>query len=420
MKNVHGEQLEEYLIRILKQLVQMDVGEERWQFFRNLDGYNEICEYVLKKTCPGLWRENCCSGGTRMGSSQGSGSDDETEIMYYSAAIALKETVQYFRLKEETGEIVQKFLGSDGQKLKQEHRTQMRTEMFEAATGSMGIGTGRKSSGESTKKELARLWVEWNRWKTKVLQSTGKTVSEEDSFQQFRREMRKETICSGTGKKRYKFGDIMFDRLWELILKTKLESQIIENEDGEETNRWETIPDINHPGADAAMLEKEERGEMREQIGISLDQISCELSLLRMKDRELSRAFYTEELLKALKLYQETRWKENGEAEVVSKRYVAYPAGNTDMYELMTLHEKKYLDLFVDAYVHAAVEEAPESLEDLFGIYYNLLQSGFKFTNTEIGTILGLDKSMISRGRKRHEEMKKRITAYVDSEWMET
>ena len=56
-------------------------------------------------------------------------------------------------------------------------------------------------------------------------------------------------------------------------------------------------------------------------------------------------------------------------------RYTSMPAGEKDVYELLQQYERVCMeDIFVENYINVAVKEVPESLQKLYGIYYNFFK----------------------------------------------
>ena len=66
-------------------------------------------------------------------------------------------------------------------------------------------------------------------------------------------------------------------------------------------------------------------------------------------------------------------------------------------------------EIFVDPYLALAIEEEPESIEELYGVYYNFLQGSFKFTDQKIAEALGEDKRKISRYKKKYKQLSEQI-----------
>lgn len=129
-----------------------------------------------------------------------------------------------------------------------------------------------------------------------------------------------------------------------------------------------------------------------------------------VETRACFRAFLTKDILIALKL--ETGAGADGEEEkfvtrredrkdgkeLKLHRFSHCPAGNEGVYQM--LEQEEYLlieNLLHHEYIREAVEKRPESLETLYGIYYNLLRQDFKFADNVIGALLGLDKRKLSR-----------------------
>lgn len=59
-----------------------------------------------------------------------------------------------------------------------------------------------------------------------------------------------------------------------------------------------------------------------------------------------------------------------------------YPAGNQEIYELLSEEEDAIMRIFQHEYCQAAIQEGPEDLGRLYGIYFNLLEEGFSFADT--------------------------------------
>lgn len=65
--------------------------------------------------------------------------------------------------------------------------------------------------------------------------------------------------------------------------------------------------------------------------------------------------------------------------------------------------------VFCIDYIEKAIEKEPEKLDTLYGIYYNLLQNEFKFTDDGISEVLKESKQTVSRYRKKYEEFIRRL-----------
>lgn len=74
------------------------------------------------------------------------------------------------------------------------------------------------------------------------------------------------------------------------------------------------------------------------------------------------------------------KWKTN---QAAGKNTPPIPAGNADVYRKLKPYENKILQCFEPDYVETAVREKPENREELYGIYYNLLNEGFRFADSQ-------------------------------------
>lgn len=158
---------------------------------------------------------------------------------------------------------------------------------------------------------------------------------------------------------------------------------------------------------------KEEKEEHKKRL-IKAEKILRELYTVQangicdMKKREFMRAFITRDVLKVLKL--SIGLNEQGKAEKKCPgyhRYTSMPAGDDEIYELLKQQESLYMNtIFVKDYIDIAIEKKPESIEKLYGIYYNLLKDSFKFTDDQIGNVLKCRKQRISYYGKQYEKLK--------------
>ena len=74
------------------------------------------------------------------------------------------------------------------------------------------------------------------------------------------------------------------------------------------------------------------------------------------------------------------KWKTN---QASGGNTPAIPAGNPDVYGKLKPYENKILQCFESDYVETAVREKPKNREALYGIYYNLLNEGFRFADSQ-------------------------------------
>ena len=74
------------------------------------------------------------------------------------------------------------------------------------------------------------------------------------------------------------------------------------------------------------------------------------------------------------------KWKTN---QAAGKDAPSIPAGNADVYRRLMPYENKLLQCFESDYVETAVREKPMNREELYGIYYNLLNEGFRFADSQ-------------------------------------
>ena len=106
------------------------------------------------------------------------------------------------------------------------------------------------------------------------------------------------------------------------------------------------------------------------------------------KDEELYRVIVTNRMLRELKLDES------------KKAFDDYPAGDEQFYLICARREKDLLNrLFVKDYVKQEIKDSPESLDGLYGIYFNYLQG--KLNNKAMAGYLGKPESSFAQTQKR-------------------
>ncbi len=81
-------------------------------------------------------------------------------------------------------------------------------------------------------------------------------------------------------------------------------------------------------------------------------------------------------------LYEKLRVGNKDYYKWISPAGKDYPAGNPEIYELLSVEEDAIMRIFQREYCQAAIQEDPEDLGRLYGIYFNLLKEGFSFADS--------------------------------------
>ena len=110
-----------------------------------------------------------------------------------------------------------------------------------------------------------------------------------------------------------------------------------------------------------------------------------------MKDQELIKIYFTQSLLKCLKL--DDNWQP----------YQKKPAGNKVFYQkVKPKGDFLYGRLFYKKYLRRAFAEKTECFYD---VYAWLLRKDFNFSDTLLAELMEKDKTVVSRGKKRYREL---------------
>ena len=106
------------------------------------------------------------------------------------------------------------------------------------------------------------------------------------------------------------------------------------------------------------------------------------------KDEELYRVIITNRMLRELKLDEDKH------------AFDDYPAGDEKFYLICARREKELLNrLFIKGYVKQEINDSPESLGGLYGIYFNYLKG--KLNNKAMASFLGKPESSFAQTQKR-------------------
>ena len=106
------------------------------------------------------------------------------------------------------------------------------------------------------------------------------------------------------------------------------------------------------------------------------------------KDEELYRVIVTNRMLRELKLDEDKH------------AFDDYPAGDEKFYLICARREKELLNrLFIKGYVKQEINDSPESLGGLYGIYFNYLKG--KLNNKAMASFLGKPESSFAQTQKR-------------------
>lgn len=134
-----------------------------------------------------------------------------------------------------------------------------------------------------------------------------------------------------------------------------------------------------------------------------LDQLILTSSVFENSSQvEIYRLVVTNMLLRLLKI------KEG------NKPFEVMPAGDGDFYEIYALREEELMSkLFLHEYIEKNIEDKPETLNRLFGIYNNLLKT--KLLNEDMARYLGREPSSVSHTRQEWEKkIRKQINIQME------
>ena len=169
------------------------------------------------------------------------------------------------------------------------------------------------------------------------------------------------------------------------------------------------------------MIKGEDTKEKLKILDMWMKIIKEQIRLSSVEKNECLRIFLTRDILIELKLTEENCNKDNKEPYVGlanRTRYTEYPAGNEDVYFLLSQNEDFFMeDLFHERYLESALQEYPEDIDKLYGIYCNFLNQEFEFKESlmeDIAHIRSFDYK-ISGYKKQKKTLFEKITKYLQA-----
>ncbi len=91
--------------------------------------------------------------------------------------------------------------------------------------------------------------------------------------------------------------------------------------------------------------------------------------------------------------------------------YDKEPAGNKEIYTIMSQDDSDFMrKMFKYDYARSTVEPEPESTENLYGIYYNMVLKGVEYTDKEVAEFIDVKPSSYSRSLKTINEKLGKMT----------
>ena len=374
-KKETDQKVETKLNELMEQIQKMPRGNERWEFFRTNKDYNEICEEILE-TLNKKFLKQVKENNTDLIAKVGVKHTEQLDGLVFVEV--LKELICEYE-QSEVG-FYQKFR----QKYKQHYNKERNKVQLQEQTGGMHW---------DNEDRFIRLCFECQKLQEKM----GKTFS----FEQFRGNM-------NLGLKHYP--EKLKKEAYEKVMQIR-RSGILQDGEGEE---YDPLDFVTYGTENEACQNPEDiilNQEENEDLWQSIRLYRMVSNILKVKEKQIIRAIVTRNVLKELKLEQGSakHFKEESGCPGYH-RYQSYPAGDEDVYDLLRQKERLFMDeIFVDPYLALAIEEEPESIEELYGVYYNFLQESFKFTDQKIAEALGEDKRKISRYKKKYKQLSEQI-----------
>lgn len=372
---------EAWLQNFLKKVELMPTGKERWAWVKDQKEYEEFCtlflEHVYKKKLSNLY------DGDGMASFEKKYSKKIDSIAFMEALV---ELVSEYRFTEEFT-IFQKFR----QKLKQKYNRERNIN---------GLNENMKGMIPPKERSLIIAYSKYRQYKARYGNDFANMEMLHDAF--------RESVKNG------KFSEKSILNAMELVDSSFFHVPIT-GQDGEEIDPLEdvtySLETEEYQSPEASILKQGIKTEIEEQMDFFVKAYQIQADLFGVKKMEFIRTFYTRTILTVLKL--ESGKDGNGKEELKcpnSHRYTVLPAGTEEIYHLLAKQENFYMNtVFHMPYIEKAVEKKPESLDTLYGIYYNFLEEGFKFTDDVIGEVLQESKQKVSRYRKKYEEFLNRL-----------
>lgn len=379
-------QTEEWIWKFLE-LVEKLPKEERWNWLKKQSEYDEFCNKILEeiygKDMVEDYREDDSSKNDGMASLEKKYYQKIDNIVFMEA---LQEFVCEYKKSDEIA-VFQKFR----KKLKQKYHYELTKEQL--SNELMGIGF-------KNKKKLINAYAAYQKYKKKMGYNFKDMESLHEAFRvsmegKYPRKIIEEVIdiC-----------DNNFGFREDLMQKEENEQDPFDNIIDSSEREDYKMPEVD-------LLEKERKKDIEKDLDFLVEAYEVQAKGLSVKEREFTRVFFTRTILKCLKL--KAGKDPDGKEETKCKgyhRFAALPAGVEEIYLLLKRQESFYMNTtFHMDYIGKAVEKEPEKLDTLYGIYYNLLEKEFKFTDDVIVETLGENKQNVSRYQKKYKEFTKRL-----------
>lgn len=299
------------------------------------------------------------------------------------------------------------------QNYKNEYINAKRVWELEQKTGNLGFSKESKSGkvSDGRKKKLSILYKLWEK-EEKIISSIREVHSQEEL---------NELVKSKLVEKNKEWKSYL-DEVQKLRNRNRV-SAYADGGDGTELNLMDTISyeedEVSFgQNPETYLLREENNAEKSLSLAYWLEEITEEFSCLTVELRECYRAFFTRDILVNLKLKNITQPEEEEEKYYYGCkgkcRYTdgSCAAGNEDIYDVLSENEYFFMEnLFHEEYIRTAIEPKTESLDELFGIYYNLLKREFKFSDKVIAEVLNLTKQTLSRRWNDYQTFQKKVYA---------
>lgn len=400
------EQAENMLKDILP-VIEITPKEERWSLFQQQKEYEywyiELAKLLFGKNSLKIF--NCRIDTTE--------NDSLASDRFNVYTLALIQAIEEYQYKEETP-----FLRKLKKKYKQLAGLEGKGSCLREEL--MGMGLSRRKNLKINAKKSAKNKSEF--------ETVKKTINLFGRYRNYKQEQ----------KQKNQSNKVIHENFKKLCIEEgyseSLIKQVIEMEDylpyfryelfSEEEGKVdvsEYVTDIvgseGYKTPEAFLVEEENKKEAEKYLdflikAFEIQEASCKGEKGKVRKMQFFRAFFTCSILKCLKLEHvededDTRKEERCKG---CYRFIAYPAGDKEIYDILKKQEKFYMNQgFQMDYIKRAVESEPEKLDILYGIYYNFLREKFKFTDKEIGETLKEDSRRVSYYRTRYDDFLDKI-----------
>ncbi len=378
--NQYDEKLKQCLNNILEKIVSLP-EENRWEFFVNEREYDRVAELLMKAQNETFF--NQLKRGTTDGISE-SGKMAKKKFSSEAWMQALKYTIEKYQ--EDEISFIAKFKTNYETFYSKEYNAMKLKEM----TGGMVV-----RQRHSVKEQESDINIDARLYR--FVKDYIKLKSQFNEKQDW--DKLEEQFC--TNYKCSKGDFELIKKLTEIVLV----SQYSQGESEEEG--YDILEQQSYDKADTTLayspeemvVLKDEQEETSSQIQKEIERIKFLFAGSKVKEREFYRAFFTKDVLRSLKLEQGIG--DDGKTELKcgnTHRYKELPAGDEQIYNVLKLNEYDLMnELFHMEYIQYAIEEEPQSLNELYGIYYNFLESNFQFTNKCVAQVIGTTTQKVSR-----------------------